>query len=156
VLCNRQLDYDLFIHVQQAGDLEQVRESIQRWARHPFFKSQNGCFNCAWTDQINQSLPLNNNQQTFNTMAMQERAFQNLVLFFLNDINSTGKQLLKNQAKQLAMLEAIKDNLYEPNVPAINELISRLQESYLKMSELSIKTLRALMQQEVILPNYVQ
>jgi hypothetical protein len=88
-------------------------------------------------------------------MTLQEGAFQNLVLFFLNDINATGKELLKNQSKQLAMLEAIKDNLYEPNVPAIDEMIGRLQESYLKMGEISITTLRDLVQQDVILPNYL-
>ena len=88
-------------------------------------------------------------------MTIQESAFQNPVLFFLNDISATGKELLKNQSKQLTMLESIKDNLYETNVPAINELINQLQEAYLKTSEIAITTFRDLMQKEVILPNSV-
>lgn len=88
-------------------------------------------------------------------MAIQESAFQNLVLFFLNDINATSKEVLKIQAKQLALLEAIKDNLYEPNVPAINEMIEKLGELYLKTSEISIENFRNLIQNEVILPNSV-
>lgn len=86
-------------------------------------------------------------------MPAQESAFQNLVLFFLNDIYSTNKEVLKIQSKQLALLEAIKDNLYAPNVEAVNEVINQLQEVYFKTSEISINNFRDLMQKEVVLPN---
>jgi hypothetical protein len=44
---------------------------------------------------------------------MPEREFQNLVLMFLNDINAMNKEILKFQSRQLAVLDVIKDNLYD-------------------------------------------
>lgn len=86
-------------------------------------------------------------------MAMQESSFQNLVLFFINDINATSKEILKYQSKQLALLEAIKDKLYEHNVSAVNELIEPLQEAYLKTSEMNIQIRMDLVENNMILPN---
>ena len=89
-------------------------------------------------------------------MAMQEGTFQNLVIMFLNDINATNKEILKFQSRQLALLEAVKDNLYAKNVEAANEVIERLYEAYRKMSETNVQTCKDLYNIEIVLPNWPQ
>lgn len=86
-------------------------------------------------------------------MAIEESAFQRLVLFFLNDINATSKELLKIQTKQLALLEALKDRLYEQNIAMANDIIEQLAEAYHKTSEISIETYRNVIQNDFIIPN---
>jgi hypothetical protein len=89
-------------------------------------------------------------------MAIQEGAFQNLVLMFLNDINATNREILKFQSRQLALLEAIKDNLYAQNIGPTNALIDQLCEAYQKMSKMNIETCKELYNKEMIMPNFSQ
>jgi hypothetical protein len=87
-------------------------------------------------------------------MAMQESAFQNLVLMFLNDINATNKEILKFQSRQLALLEAIKDNLFAQNIEPANVIIEQLYEAYHKMSEMNIQACKDLYNKDLIMPNF--
>jgi hypothetical protein len=89
-------------------------------------------------------------------MSMQEGAFQNLVLLLLNDINATNKEISKFQSRELALLEAIKDNLYAKNVEAANAIIEQLYETYQKMSEANIQTCKDMYNKELILPRWPQ
>jgi hypothetical protein len=88
-------------------------------------------------------------------MAMQEGAFQNLVIMFLNDINATNKEILKFQSRQLALLEVIKDSLYAKNIETANAVIEQLYEEYKKMSETNVQTCKDLYNKEIILPNWL-
>ena len=87
-------------------------------------------------------------------MAMPEGAFQNLVIVLLNDINATNKEILKFQSRQLALLEVIKDGLYEKNLEAADAAIEQFYEAYRKMSETNISTCKDLYYKEIILPNW--
>ena len=89
-------------------------------------------------------------------MSMPEGAFQNLVLMFLNDINATNKEIIKFQSRQLAVLEAIKDNLYAKNVEAADKIIEQLYETYRKMSETNIQVAKDMYNKEMILPSFPQ
>ena len=89
-------------------------------------------------------------------MAMEEGAFQNLVLMFLNDIHASNKEILKFQARQLAYLEAIKDTLYAKNIDLANAQIEEIFTAYQKMIETNVQLSKDLYDKEMIMPGFAQ
>jgi hypothetical protein len=80
---------------------------------------------------------------------LEDGAFRNMVMFFLNQTNATLTEVLKNQCRILSTLESLRFFRAPTSIDA-TAYIDSLSEDFLKINQSNIEILRNLMQETVI------